>query len=132
MNDNNKVLCRKYTKSNKIIKEVKEIKQGIAKLRGKYRLSKTFTINQLEIIFGLKKDAQMLKDLNYIMNVCLFNGAYSEKNLEQRINQMRKIKVPQWEQNILNDATDINKKLSVKIFDQLQQLIREIKIVNKW
>lgn len=112
--------------------EENKLKYGATKLRGVKRISNVFTISQMEGIYNLEKDAQQLRRLNFVMNVCLFNGAYSEKNLEQRMQQMKKINVPQWEQNILADATDINKKLSVKIFDQLQQLIREIKIVNKW
>jgi superfamily II helicase len=108
------------------------LKYGSSKLRGTERPSKIFTKLNIESIYHLEKDSQLLRKLNFIMNVILFNGAYSEKNLEQRISQMKKLRVPQWEQDILQDATDVNSKLSHKIFDELAQLIKEINIINKW
>lgn len=67
----------------------------------------------------------LVKKIREITNECLCNGAYSQKNEEEQLAKLDKLKTPLWEINIITNAYSFKRKLAHKTLKELDLLLKE-------
>jgi hypothetical protein len=77
----------------------------------------------------LESDAKILQRIRVITNECLTTGAYSSKNETEQMLKFNKLRVPEWETNIIGKAYSFERKLSKKLFLELDALLEKYKDV---
>lgn len=103
---------------------VREFTQRVSTTRvSTSMINPRLTKEQKKELLDLECMAKDLRKVNFILDSLLFNGAYSEKNLEQRINNMNKIDVPEWEKEIVCKTNSCLRKLSHKTLRDLSKFI---------
>jgi len=77
-------------------------------------------LTQLE--FKIKTLTRIRKMTNELLSC----GAYSTKNMEEQFNNFDKLKVPEWEKDIIARAWNFKKKESHKLLKELDQLLKDV------
>jgi len=76
-------------------------------------------------LYGLYLNAQIIKRIRIIRNICLSTGAYSNHNLELQLDKLERNKTPQWEIDIVAKSYDIQRKLSHQTLKELEELLND-------
>lgn len=77
--------------------------------------------------YSIENDVHMLKRLKDMQKILLNTGAYSTSNIEKQTMNFDKVKVPQWERDIISNMWDVQTKLSHKLLREIDLLCKEIK-----
>lgn len=75
----------------------------------------------------LENEAHFLKRIRDIKKILLSTGAYSNYAVEKQNANFDRLKVPQWERDIISDAWDTQNMLSHKILKELGVLVKKVK-----
>jgi len=77
-------------------------------------------------IHTLKVKADQLQKLQYIGKQCLSSGAYSNANQELQALNLDRLKVPDWERDIIDNYWRVKKKMAHELFKELDILLKDI------
>lgn len=75
----------------------------------------------------IESDVHLLKRLKDMQKILLNTGAYSTSNIEKQAMNFDKVKVPQWERDIVSNMWDVQTKLSHKLLREIDVLCKDIK-----
>ena len=79
----------------------------------------------------LKRKAKELKDLRFIMNECLCNGAYSDGNINEQVDKLEAKGVPQWEIDLVSKASKFRKDKAHMLFKNLETYMKKMEDKNE-
>lgn len=70
--------------------------------------------------------SEHLRKIRKITNEIASAGAYGEKNMEEQMLQFDKLKVPEWEKDVLKKAWSFKKKLAHSLARDLNKMIDDL------